>query len=221
MVSLAGIESSLSDCIGDAAVAKKGGLTVTSPFRRRGAVIVWDELEAVWNHALRTVMDVDPTQHAILCAEMPGTPDRTREQQAELLFESFGVPAMYLANQAMLSLYARGKTTGCALECGDGMTHAVPVFDGYAITHASQRLELAGSDVTEYFLKLLKDKGQPATTDTARAAKEKHCKLSLDYDAAAAACGSEEPASYELPDGSSMTLASEAWQAPEVLFQVC
>ena len=54
----------------------------------------------------------------------------------EIFFETFNVPAFYLSIQAVLSLYSSGKTTGVVLDSGDGVTHTVPIYEGYSISHA-------------------------------------------------------------------------------------
>ena len=105
----------------------------------------------------------------------------------EIMFETFEVPALYLANQAVLSLYSSGKTTGVVLDAGYGVTHAVPVFDGYALPHAIEKIALGGADLTDYMRKLL-DKvvynfSSSAELETVRDIKEKHAYIALDYEA--------------------------------------
>ena len=56
---------------------------------------------------------------------------------AEIMFEQFNVPAMYVAIQAVLALYSSGRTSGMVMDSGDGVTHAVPIFEGEVNLYSS------------------------------------------------------------------------------------
>nr|AAM77134.1 actin I [Opisthonecta henneguyi] len=210
--------------VGEEAQAKKGVLKLNYPIEH-GIVNNWDDMTKIWHHCFYNELRVTPSEHPCLLTEAPRNPKVNRERMTEIMFETFDVPAFYLSIQAVLSLYSSGRTTGLVLDAGDGVTHTVPIYEGYALPHAIERNDLAGRDLTEYLRKLLNEIGlnfsSSAETETIRDIKQKHCYVSLDYEQEMKNFNqtNQNDRVYELPDGQTVSIGSQRFRCPEALFK--
>lgn len=209
--------------VGDEAQAKRGILQLSYPIAQ-GIISSWEEMEQIWNHCFYNELRINPADYPILLTEAPKNPKTNREKMIQMMFENFECQAAYIQIQAILSLYASGRTTGIVMDSGDGVSHTVPIYEGYALPHAVLRLDLAGRHLTEHMASLLTGAGYSFTSsaekENVREMKEKLCYIAYDYpeELAKAEETDECETTYELPDGQTVTVSKERFMCPEALF---
>lgn len=182
----------------------------------------WDAMENVWEHVYsKENLNAKVDEHPVLMTEAPLNPRHNREKAAEIFFETFRAPAMFFSPQAVLSLYSSGRTTGVVIDVGEGLTHVIPVYEGFALPHSVMRSDVAGRDVTKHLQLLLRRSGLSFTTtselDLIKTMKEESCYVALNP--AKEEENKAAAAKYQLPDGRAVELGSERFRAPEVLFR--
>ena len=126
------------------------GSTVRDPMMPHGIVSNWDDWTGLMNYVLTKKLAVDPSQHPIVLSEPPLNPKANREKAVEIFFETFNVPSIYMATDALLSLYAANRTTAIVVQSGGGVTHSVPIEEGYALPHGILRLDLSESHLVAF-----------------------------------------------------------------------
>ncbi|MCI4395622.1 hypothetical protein PGIGA_G00194210 [Pangasianodon gigas] len=208
--------------VGHDAQHMRGVLTLHYPMRN-GVVSNWDQMEMIWSHAFEQLR-VCSEDHPVLLTEGAMSAHESRQRSIQLMFESFNVPLAYMAMQPVLALYTTGRTTGVVFDSGDGVSHSVPVFEGYCLPHAIQRFNLAGADVTLHLKQLLTEQGvcmrTSAEMEIVREIKERCCCVALNYEAElSGGGGASAQVHYTLPDGHMVSLTTERFRAPEILFK--
>jgi actin-related protein 2 len=209
--------------VGQAASDRRAALQMSYPMEN-GIIRNWEDMELLWQHTFQT-LGIHPSQHKILLTEPALNPRKNREMMAQVMFEKFGFEGLYVAVQAVLTLYAQGLQTGVVVDSGDGVTHIVPVYSGYALPHLVKRLDVAGRDITRYLIKLLLLRGyafnRSADFHTIQTLKEKLCYVGydLELEKKLATETTVLVESYTLPDGRVIKVGPERFEAPEALFQ--
>ncbi|XP_067943589.1 actin-related protein 2-A [Watersipora subatra] len=211
--------------VGDDASKLRSMLEVNYPMDN-GIVRSWEDMLHIWDYTFgEEKLNVDPKECKILLTEPPMNPNKNREKMVEVMFEKYGFSGVYIAIQAVLTLYAQGLLTGVVVDSGDGVTHICPVYEGFALPHLTRRLDIAGRDITRYLIKLLLLRGyafnHSADFETIRMMKEQLAYVAYDIE-------QEEKLalettvlveSYTLPDGRTIKVGGERFGAPEALFQ--
>lgn len=190
-----------------------------------GIIRNWEDMTHLWDYTFYEALKTDPRGQKILLTEPPMNPTSNRQKMCEVMFERYEFEGVYVAIQAVLSLYAQGLSSGVVVDSGDGVTHIVPVYESTVLNHLTRRLDVAGRDVTRQLIALLARRGyalnRTADFETVRQIKEKVCYVSydLELDHKLADETTTLVESYTLPDGRVIKVGSERFEAPECLFQ--
>jgi len=215
----------------------RGILSISQPIRQ-GVVQDWDDLETIWTHVMETELKAEASDQPLLITQMPLTSQEDESRMAEILMEKMAVPAMFIANKSVMSLYGGGNMTGISVDSGHDTTYLVPSYQGNAIQDATLVLKIGGKQVTEHLMNLLmngkysfpddnfllwrKKKKTKFTVSSRkeiiREMKEQYCTVTPSY-----SLNSEDSAypetSIRLPDGNMIVMGKETFMAPEIMFQ--
>jgi len=209
--------------VGNEAEAKRGILKCSYPVEK-GYVRNMQDTYLLWLEALRMLPDgmARVRDTGLVLTEPPLNSWKNREELVELALEKLQTAGVSLQVQGVLSLYSYGNITGTVCEIGDGVTHTIPVFDGFCLPHAVNRMDVGGRDCTSYLQKTLMDEGVSLTSsaefEIARGIKEKYCKISQKFASDLEHKTGYERTSHTLPDGQIININSQQIRVPEILF---
>lgn len=182
-------------------------------------------MEHLWKYTFYDKLKIKPSEHKIMLTEAPLNPKNNRKRTIQTMFEKFGFSGAHMSIQAMLVLYAQGLLTGVVVDSGDGVTHVVPVYEGFVPQHLIRRLDVAGRHITRYLIKLLLLRGytfnRTADFATVQQIKEKLCYIALEPDKEQKLADETTVLmeKYQLPDGTIVKIGRERFMAPEALFR--
>jgi actin, other eukaryote len=168
-----------AEYIGDEAQEKRGILNLNYPIAN-GIISDWEDMSKVWHHTFFNELRITPSEcTGCLVTEAPRNPKANREKMVETLFETFEFTRAYIAIQAVMSLYANGRSTGLVVDSGDGVSHTVPVFEGFSIDSAIEKMDIAGRSITAWAARCLQGDGHNFTSsaemEIVKDIKEKLC----------------------------------------------
>ncbi|XP_015953053.1 actin-related protein 7 [Arachis duranensis] len=187
----------------------------------RGFVRDWDAIEDLLHHVLYTGLGWEiGNEGQILFTDPLCTPKANKEQLVQLMFETFNISGFYASEQAVLSLYAVGRISGCTVDIGHGKIDIAPVIEGAVHHIASRRFEFGGTDLTNFLAQEL-GKSNPQVNislfDVERIKEQYSCAAEdeLAYQKTVS-CPVEK---HTLPDGQVITIGRERYTIGEALFQ--
>jgi actin-related protein len=207
--------------VGDQAQRMRGILTLKYP-KEHGIITNWDDMEMIWHHLIYKELCVAPEDHPVFLTEPFFNPKANREKMTQIMFEKFGVLALYIHPDALLPIYNHSTINGVVCSSGGSVTQVVPIVPDRSIApHGIYRADMGGRDLTNYMRKLLNTKGNRFVTtagnDVVKSIKEKCSSLSLNYEQEIHSSKQEQ--TYELSDGQIIAIDKEQFMCPEALFK--
>eukprot|EP01083_Nonionella_stella_P189411 700341_1 len=208
--------------IGDAAFAHKSILDITCPIHR-GIVTNFDDMERIWSHSFYHELRIEPSERSCLLSERVHNPLINTERTMQCMFEKLNVTGFRMEYQTVLSYMASGRGTATVLHIGDGVTTVTSIKQAVVVKNSIQRLDFGGTDLNQYLMNLLSisnpniDFGRNYYL-TADDIRRKLCYVAQDYETEVQKSSHDIAKSYELPDGSSLTIGKERFAVGEALF---
>ncbi len=185
--------------VGDSAVVQRPLQVYEYPVHR-GLITDWNYIERMWRYAFEE-FNSDPEEHPVMLLEHPLTPKSAREKTTQTMFETFKVPALFMANPCVASLRAVGRTTGVAVSMGGQTTYSMAVKDGKGMIETLNSIDIGSQDVVASFMKSMIpenwDSGNLAYQNLAAHILRKIGYIALDYNTELQKRDNEVSATYE------------------------
>ena len=202
--------------VGEDAISKLEIMNFKAPIQR-GEVTDWDKFENLMHYLLYNQMKVVPEEISVLITESPLSSKENKQKLSEILFETFNVQKIHIANSSMLGLYAYGKTSGIVVDSGFHITSTVPLFEGLPLNHASIKLNYGGEDISKSLLEMIKPNIDPSYIDLKGRLLADYIKEKLGYISNGGP--DENEIVFTLPDGKDIRLGDELKECTQLLFE--
>eukprot|EP00484_Ammonia_sp_Unknown_P007872 CAMPEP_0197080244 /NCGR_PEP_ID=MMETSP1384-20130603/214031_1 /TAXON_ID=29189 /ORGANISM="Ammonia sp." /LENGTH=633 /DNA_ID=CAMNT_0042519127 /DNA_START=12 /DNA_END=1911 /DNA_ORIENTATION=- len=210
---------------------------------QRDKISDWNAMNAIWRYVIESKVGVERDhihEYPIMITETPGIEQKLREKQLQHFMEEYRLQKFYMMNTALANFYYTGKSrddymntalanfyyTGksrddyCVIvDCGHEMTNISCIYMGMYLPQYAQRIECAGKDITNYLSTLMRHSSMYFHLDTgfriANKIKHEHCYVAREW---MHAKNNLIKKHYTLPDGRSLQIADEMYEAPEIIF---
>lgn len=221
-------ENQLDIFVGEEAISKGGILDLLYPINN-SIIENFDTMKKVWNHIFYNELLAETKSYPVIVSESPFAPYSSKLEMARVLFEELNVERLYITNTSTLALYANGRTTGIVVDVGHKMTSCVPIYEGFVLNHAVNKIELGGYHLTNYLSTLINSNlpedqhfVNQNQISMINELKEKICVVAEDYDSEFKRLqDTKKVDSYIFPEGGGKEIkySAEKFQCPELLFQ--
>lgn len=165
-------------------------------------------------------LGIEPEGQNLVLTEPSLNSKKNREELFKSMFELFNIGNLFIANQALLSLYSTGKFSGIVVESGAGVTQIVPIINTHVSTYAINRIDFGGNELSEYLNKLLNTNNQfiknKNNLKILEQIKKEACYIEKKYKKK---LDEVEPYIFKMPDGNPITLKTERTTVPEAIFR--
>ena len=210
--------------VGNEVIPQSSSLNLKCPVSDRIITSI-DDIEALLTNIFTKELNLKPEEHPMLLTESPQNTKQMREKTTQMMMETFRVPAFFTTLPGVLALYANGQTTGCTIDAGETITHVMPVFECYGMTHCCEKLNIGGRSINGHLRKLIIDREivlpQMNEREIIRNIKENICYIAKDMNAELHKIDHEVESSfnYTLPNGETILLGTQRFMAPEIFFK--